>query len=215
MKFSTIASASLVSLAAADNIQLEVIGEDNSSQGFVSSIHEGAGINYCLVAQNGQTLTLDGSSIYFDAANYKFNFGYTLDYLAIGPAVTPVEWSFNSGDVLATAKTLWACNNVNDPYSYSEKTKMIVTGDAGPNDTCVKVTLKKVDAASSSSAAASSTEASSTEAASATSEAASSTSEAASSTSTAPVKSVVTDNGAGKISAGFAGIAGVAAALIL
>lgn len=267
MKFSTIASASIVSLAAAENIKLEVIGDDNQSQGFVSSIHEGAGINYFLVGENGQSLTYEGSSIYFNAADFKFNMGYINEYLAIGPSVTPVEWSFNKGNVLATSKFLWACSNTNDPYNYSASLKIIVTGDNAPNDSCARVTLVKVEDGSSSSAVVSSSEiASSTgwdnsttstewttvtdyttycpesttitvttcddhkcgdkviTVSSATTvtvtgecviPVTSTPAPVTTTLSAAPVKSVVTDNGAGKMGAGIAGLAGVAAALMI
>lgn len=278
MKFTTIASASLISLAAAENIKLEVIGDDNTSQGFASSIHEGAGFNFLLVGESGQSFVYEDSSIYFTAGDYQFRLGYLEGYksnfLAIGPAVQPEQWSFNSGNVLATKTFLWACNNMSDPYNYSDRSKIIVTADDAPNDTCARVTLHKVEDDSASSAVSSSAASSSA----APSESSSGWNNGTTSTewttvtdyttycpesttitvttcsdhkcgdkvitvttpstvtvtgecvvpvtstptpvstttsSQAPVKTIVSDNGAGKMGAGIAGIAGVAAALML
>lgn len=170
MKFTTIASASLLSFAAAESIKLEVIGDDQKSQGFLSSIHEGAGINYALVSLSGQSLTFEDSAIYFEDAGYKYNLGYSGDFLALGPAVSLGSWSFNQIGVLATKTFLWACNNVNDPYDYSSSSKLILSGDNSPNDSCSRITLQKAEDGSSSSDSASTTSSSWTNGTSTTTE---------------------------------------------
>ena len=156
MKFSTVASASVASFAVADAFKLKVSSDDNLVSGFASSIHEGAGINYLLVAPNGDDLLEDGGQITSSAvAGLPSHLGVLATYLALGPAITPALFTFDNNGELKGDKPFYACNNVNDPYDYSQKLKIIMVADSAPNDSCVEVKLSKDGDSGSGSAASS------------------------------------------------------------
>lgn len=209
MKFSTLALSSMAAVASAQTYSLGAESADGSVSGLLTGYHEGAGFSYFVVTGPGNELTLKDNTLVQDVGNgITFAVMYFEQFLAFGAISEPAQLTFEN-NVLASNETFWGCNNLNDPYNYSQKLKLIVFGDEKPNDTCVEVKIKLVENSSSSSAASSSTSAESS-----TSAAASSTLATSTTLSSSTVQMVTSADGAVKNSAGLVAIAGVAAMLL-
>lgn len=208
MIFSTLAYSFLAAAALAESVTLHAVAKDGDYSSILTGYHEGAGFSYFVATEPGVVLNYDSNSLTQDVGNdITFRVGYFQGFLAIGSVFDPADITFNSDNVLETNLTFWACNNIQEPYSYSKTLKIIVYDEDKPNDTCIEVEIEKVAHAdtSSSSAASSSLEASS------------SVLEVASTTQSVQ-PAVITANGAvaadARMVAGMAGVAGVAAMLI-
>lgn len=152
MKFSTLAFAGLA--LAESQIHLKVQDDSAANGLYLSSIHEGAGINYFLLGANGENLLFNGTAIRGEEVyEYPFNLGVIFNYLALGPSVSPLTVSFN-GDVLnPLSGSYWACKNTLDPYGYTKSQYIIALGETKPFDECFEVTIVKEDAGAVSLAA--------------------------------------------------------------
>lgn len=91
MKLSRFATSAFVAaIASAESVVISVQADGNML-GYLSSRHEGAGINYFFVGEKGQALTYDAATKALTAEEGSFtaHFGSIGPYLALGPAVTP------------------------------------------------------------------------------------------------------------------------------
>ncbi|GEQ69584.1 hypothetical protein JCM33374_g3256 [Metschnikowia sp. JCM 33374] len=168
MRSTTFAFTALASLAAAsaESIFFTAKSDDNSINAPISSIHEGAGINYFLVAQggSGEVFDLTNGVATTKQGPFTANVGVSGPYFAAGPAISPETLTFK-GDVLDT-NNFWACKNTGDPYSYSANSYIVAVTDKGNNTapfascSAVKILKSSSGSASSSSAAAASSVAS-------------------------------------------------------
>lgn len=168
MKYSTVLSAAaLASSSIAEDIAFYIKSDNELNGNGIYNTHEGAGINYWFASTSSSTtgpLTYDAEagtitqaltesiSVYFDIL------GSNVAQSVVGPNA---ELTFDDEGVLSIngTSTLYACNNVNDPYRYSESSRAIIYGDA-PNDACLPIELVKKaygGASGSSSAAPSAT----------------------------------------------------------
>lgn len=215
MKLSTLALSSMAAVASALTYSLGVESSDGSVSGLLTGYHEGAGFSYFAVTGPGNELTWKGNNLVEDVGNgITFAVMYYEPYLAFGAISDPAQLTFEN-NVLVSNETFWGCNNLNDPYNYSQKLKLIVFGDEKPNDSCVEVKITLVENSSSSSAVSSTSAMSSTSTVSSTSAAASSTLATSTTMSSSTSMAMVTSaNGVVKNSAGLVALAGVAAMLI-
>ena len=132
MKFSTICVAALAALAQASpvkhsikDVKLTVESDNTEINGKgLSSLHEGAGLNYFFLGEGSQDLKYNSSDkqLYFDVSDdIKFSFSVSGNFATIG-VLEPykVEFEHNYLKVNGTTDGFFACKNVNDPYRYSE-----------------------------------------------------------------------------------------------
>lgn len=152
MKLSTIALLTSTAIAA-ETLDLEIVSDNSELKGKgIQALHEGAGISYFGVSDYlGEEFSYDADKklLTQTQGSYTANFGVSGNYLAIGPAVTPSDVTFDDAGNLEFDEQLYACKELNDPYRYFNDRYGVVTGEA-PNDTCVKIGLKRVNGDTSS-----------------------------------------------------------------
>lgn len=132
MKFSTICVAALAALTQASpvkntikDVKLTVESDNKEINGKgLSSLHEGAGLNYFFLGEGSQDLKYDSSSqkLYFDISDeITYSFSVYSDFAIIG-VLEPYKVEFNDNylKVNGTTEGFFACKNVNDPYQYSK-----------------------------------------------------------------------------------------------
>jgi hypothetical protein len=147
MKFSILSA--LVAVASASQIQLNTQLRSTYYTG-LSSVHEGAGINYFQVGPVSQNLTYNQSSgeVYMsinagDQSSYKMALiipfdNSTTDFPQLQLSVTQGEdifWSVEGGKLVGTDSSgnevhFYAGKNTGDPYNYS-KNSFLVGGTTG------------------------------------------------------------------------------------
>lgn len=145
----------LLSIASALTLVTESSNAEVSGKG-ISSIHEGAGINYFLVGTtaNGEDLTYADNQLSSQAGSLTYRVSKSGDFLA-NSVLEPSTVDISSGYAKIDGQTdFFACKNVNDPYNYSQDSYAVVTSKQ--NDECVDIKLKVVGGETSSSAAPSS-----------------------------------------------------------
>ncbi|OWB59640.1 hypothetical protein B5S32_g1830 [[Candida] boidinii] len=151
MKYSYVLSAAaLASSAIAEDIEF-VVKSDNELNGRgVYNIHEGAGINYWFVSSDASTtgpLTYDaeaGTITEPFTEQYLIYFDVLGSFIAQSVAGPNADLTFDDEGVLSIngTSTIQACNDVQDPYSYSKNSRALIFGDA-PNDACLPIELVK------------------------------------------------------------------------
>ncbi|CAK7901625.1 cell wall protein Rhd3p [[Candida] anglica] len=156
----TLASATTV-LGATSNIELFASAAGTPADGLgLSSIHEGAGINYFLLGEGAEELSYDDETKVVSAqlGTLTASLNTLGDFLAIS-VTAPQEVTFD-GDKLVVngTSTFYAAKNVNDPYNYSKSSYAVIVAEEGsaPAD-AIKIEITKKGASASSSVASSST----------------------------------------------------------
>lgn len=155
MKFTTICVAALATLAQAAPIQsessavkltVESANQDVNVKG-LSSLHEGAGLNFFFIGQDSQELQYDADKqqLYFDINDQiKYSFSVYSNFATIG-VLEPykVEFEDNYLKVNGTTDGFYACKNVRDPYNYSKDTYALMNylGQTAP-DGCILLKVK-------------------------------------------------------------------------
>ncbi|KAK6892163.1 Cell wall protein RHD3 [Candida tropicalis] len=132
MKFLSILPLASVALASISNITLYVKSDNTEVNNLgVSSIHEGAAINYLFLGTNGQELQYDSDAknIYLmlqtASMDVPINFTVSGGIYQLSPGgSTPVEIS-DDGE-LKFDGDVYAAKNINDPYSYSERSFFLI-----------------------------------------------------------------------------------------
>ena len=159
----------------------------------LSSLHEGAGINYFFLGSGSQTLMWDDESgavsVKLGEITQSISISNTILQLSV---FEPSRVTVADGVVSVDGNdSFYACKNISDPYNYSEKSYAVLDKAA---DGCFAMKIKVKTGATPSSTDASSTDASST---------------------AAPTISTISGNGASLKSAGsIAGAAAIIAALL-
>uniref|UniRef100_A0A0L0NYV1 Uncharacterized protein n=1 Tax=Candidozyma auris TaxID=498019 RepID=A0A0L0NYV1_CANAR len=152
MKFSTLAFIASTAIAA-ETVNLQVVSDNGDLNGKgIQWLHEGAGFAYFkVIDQLGQEFQYDADHklLYQPEQQYPANVGEMFDFLAVGISVTPSNVTFNEKGELDIGKQIYACKNVNDPYHYFDSSYGLLL-DA-PNESCVKVALKKIGGTQSQS----------------------------------------------------------------
>ncbi|CEP24943.1 unnamed protein product [Cyberlindnera jadinii] len=135
MQFSAVI-ASLAAIASAAQIQLTANVKLTDYTG-LSSIHEGAAINYFQVGGQSETLEFDeeAATITTDATGVPQTLSLVTSkdgfpFLQLAPQEQNVYWSVVDGklvgyDADCQEVTFYAAKNVNDPYQYSKDTFFI------------------------------------------------------------------------------------------
>ncbi|CAK7909384.1 cell wall protein Pga31p [[Candida] anglica] len=146
MKFSTIAvtaALSKFSLAAVYDIKLYAESTDSAVGGkALSSIHEGAGLNYFFLGDSPETLSYDDRTgiIHSD----KSTVGIADIFLGLG--VSTFGKATFENDILSIEgnSEFYAAKNVNDPYNYSENSYAVTafTNKKVPEG-AIKISIKK------------------------------------------------------------------------
>lgn len=146
----------LLSIATALTLVAESDNQDVNGKG-ASSIHEGAGINYFLLGDDGEELSYDESTQILKAADidtqYPYQVSVTDGNILIAGVLEPSKADISSGYLSIDGSDEWfACKNIRDPYSYTTSRYAVANKDLGD---CVSMKLK-VDGADSSAPAPSS-----------------------------------------------------------
>ncbi|EMG48331.1 putative cell wall protein, putative [Candida maltosa Xu316] len=173
MKFLTIASVLTLSssaLAAIREYQLfaQSDNEEVNGQG-LSSIHEGAGINYVFLGSAAQTVNYDTDSqnIFADleiAGGQTARQSLVLEggvlQLSVAGEPLAVQIADDGAVTFPGSDGLAAAKNINDPYRYSENSFAVISGEGIPISIVAKaVGEPEQEEESSSSVVASTTEA--------------------------------------------------------
>lgn len=212
-----LAISATAAIATGEDVYLYVKSSNSEINGnSLSSLHEGAGINYFFLGTaSASALTYDSDmkTIYSSYAGLTQYFtvyeGFT-GLTVIGPNA---ELTFDDNNTLlinGTSDSLYACKNTNDPYRYSEREYGLMHYSADAPSECIALSIVNGDAVSSSSAAPSGS------ASATTTTAAETTTVSTSCTSTAPAASTYTGAANQYAPAGaFAAFAAAAAAALL
>ncbi|GMG54511.1 unnamed protein product [Ambrosiozyma monospora] len=158
MKFTLSAvSLALITRALADETVQLYIKSDNSdlSDKGISSLHEGAGINYFFAASSGQDLTYTGTSLTSNQIGYpQFFTPDTFVQLSVADEVTGLTFA-DDGTLQYNGSEdgFQACKNVNDPYRYSQSSYAIMYKSSSGD--CVDIKLYKKSGSGSGSGSAS------------------------------------------------------------
>lgn len=182
MHFSPFSLAILSSIAVAAVSEIELVADssETSVNGLgLSSIHEGAGINYFLLGSDSETLKFDEETgtVYANLTDTITQFVSISNNILQLSVFTPQKVTVADGVVSVDGNdAFFACKNINDPYRYTEKSFAVLNKTS---DGCfpMKIKVKSGEISSSSIAASSSTTASS-------------------SSTAAPTISTTSDNGA-------------------
>ena len=153
----SLAILSSIAVAAVSEVEFVADSSETSVNGLgLSSIHEGAGINYFLLGSGSQTLMWDDAT---GAASAKF--GEITQNVCISNSIVqlsvfePSKVTVADGVVSIDGNdSFFACKNINDPYNYSEKSYAVLDKNG---DGCFPMKIKVKTGASpsaSSSAAA-------------------------------------------------------------
>lgn len=156
MKFSTVfaTAASLLSVVNAApagasnyNVDLVVESSDSSIDGkHISPMHEGAGINYAVLGDDGVTFIYNSTSkeLLQDVGRYQYPFSVqdsVVWFSVVGAQEVDFQSSYLSYN--GTVDGFAACKNINDPYNYSKENYILsnFVGGETPED-CVPLKLK-------------------------------------------------------------------------
>ncbi|OWB57975.1 hypothetical protein B5S28_g3961 [[Candida] boidinii] len=168
MKFSTISIAALSAqvmsgaLAAdsfnGEEITLTVSSESDEINGKgLTSIHEGAGINYVFLADGNTELYYDADKkvVYqpFLESSYQF-LAAIGSYFALTVTSSGNEFTFDDEGVLylnGSSSGFYACKDTKDPYNYSQKTYELMYYPEDAPESCLALTLSKAAASEKSS----------------------------------------------------------------
>lgn len=152
MKFSTKALGITLLAAVANALTLTITDSTNESLNGLglSSIHEGAAINYFLLGSTPEELTYGDGKIYksYGELTYYFNYASNIVQLSVvdAPTISITDGKINLG------QQLYACKNINDPYNYSEQSFFVTVGELGTE--CYPVSIQVNDLGETSSVAA-------------------------------------------------------------
>lgn len=215
MKFLTTAAfATLAAAVANAAVTLTVTDSTNDSLNGMglSSIHEGAGINYFLLGTNAEDLEYVDGKLQAQLGNFPYFFNADQNIVQLSVVASPTV-KITDGKI-DLGSQVYACKNINDPYNYSKSSYAVVVGEMGTDCYPISIKVNGLDSSSASSAAESTTMAASTN----TTTVASTLTETvctectASSTSINTISSV---GGAGKNVAGVAAAGMAAVAMLL
>ncbi|KAK6453768.1 uncharacterized protein RJT20DRAFT_131193 [Scheffersomyces xylosifermentans] len=129
---SALALLSSQALAALQNVTLWVESDNSTINGNgLSSLHEGAGINYVFLGQNAQTLIHDDVNnwLYFIPVEpLRQYFAVENNIAQVTVAFTDNTVTFENGYLSYGGSTegFYALLNINDPYNYSKTQKALV-----------------------------------------------------------------------------------------
>ncbi|ODV96555.1 hypothetical protein PACTADRAFT_1144 [Pachysolen tannophilus NRRL Y-2460] len=152
MKFTLLTAllslASIVSYGvegATSTIELKAVSNNSAVNGLgLSSVHEGAGINYFFLGQGSEKLTYDGVSTIYVEDSLHQTFQVDSSILELSVTTTYNHWTFDNNNYLAlngSTDGFYACKNFNDPYSYSSNEYGVLTEKV--NSDCLPIKISK------------------------------------------------------------------------
>ncbi|KAK7205267.1 hypothetical protein BZA70DRAFT_277742 [Myxozyma melibiosi] len=157
MKYSLALPLSLAGLAASAaatvaNVTLEVVSSDSTIDGqFLSSIHEGAGINYVFLGPSGETYSYDSSANTFGGVSFAGLTSYFQvndeDLVTVSILGGYTDFDIVDGNTLAvngSSSGFYACKNTGDPYSYSTSEYQALYYTSGAPSDCIPFTIEFV-----------------------------------------------------------------------
>lgn len=172
MQFSYL-TAVASTLVAASALQLKAVSSSsNVNDAGVSSIHEGAALNW--VELGNPNNPNQGESYEYDASegtltndlggvlsNTQLGFSNAGkgSVLVFGAYDTTGKFTFDSEkylEVNGSADHFYACKNINDPYNYSEQSYFVLYSTSELTDDCESIKLQEVGSGSNSTSASSS-----------------------------------------------------------
>lgn len=165
MKITTFAlSATTISavLAAVYDVQLFAESSDAAISGNgLSSIHEGAGINYFLLSTGGaETFKYDDEAHELYTENsVKYTVGTLGGYLSNGVTGSSKATIDNNKLSLGGNSTFYAAKNTGDPYNYSDNSYIVLVSDVEGSIPFSIKAVKSNSTVTTSSASAASTHA--------------------------------------------------------
>ncbi|QPG75149.1 hypothetical protein FOA43_002494 [Brettanomyces nanus] len=145
----------LSAAVSAETVQLSTMSskEDVNGKG-ISSLHEGAGINYAFLSSGSDTLDYDESTKFLSVSYDTYSEYFTIDSGFVGVSVSPapVEVTFDKDNNLlvdGSSEGFYGCKNTNDPYDNSESSYelMYYSGNSTAPDGCLPLTVVKVSGA--------------------------------------------------------------------
>lgn len=127
-------------------VYLGVSSDDETLPTGLSSIHEGAGINYFFLGEGSQNLTYDDDQklLYFDSTpevRQFFSVVGNIVQLTVAPDATEVNVD---GPLLAfqgSTGGFYAQKNINDPYRYSQNSYALVHYDSDAPEDAIPVNV--------------------------------------------------------------------------
>lgn len=152
MHFKAVALLSAVNCALGVSL-VAVSDNDELNNKGLSSIHEGAGINYFFLGENGEDFTYDAdkNELSTKLGTLPTTVGVEGSILING-VLGPAEIKEEDGKVTVNGiKQFYGCKNANDPYRYSQSSYMVTT-DKSSGD-CVPMEIKFSDSEEESSSA--------------------------------------------------------------
>jgi hypothetical protein len=143
----SLAILSSIAVAAVSEIELVADSSETSVNGLgLSSIHEGAGINYFLLGSGSETLKFDEETgtVYANLTDtitqyVSINSANILQLSVLAPQKVTVADGVVSVD---GNESFFACKNINDPYRYTEKSFAILSKNG---DGCFPMKIKIKD----------------------------------------------------------------------
>lgn len=145
MKFLSILPLASVALATISNITVYVKSDNSEVNNLgVSSIHEGAAINYLLLGSSGQELLYnsDEKTIYQNlqttTIEVPLNFTVSGGIYQVSVAGSPISVEIADDGKLEFDGEVYAAKNISDPYNYSERSYFLIDHEA---DGSIPVTL--------------------------------------------------------------------------
>lgn len=114
----------------------------------LSSLHEGAGLNYFFLGKDSEELNYDSASqqLYFDVNDQiRYAFSVVSNFATIGVLESyKVDFKDEYLKVNGTTEGFYACKNVNDPYRYSEGRYALMNFlDQKAPEECILLKIKK------------------------------------------------------------------------
>ncbi|ANB11685.1 hypothetical protein AWJ20_4506 [Sugiyamaella lignohabitans] len=162
MKFTLLNTAAVAAVALNGANALSLVAQSSSGDlngAALSSIHEGAAIDYVTLSPGGESLSVDLNTT-ASLITYELQPGI-LQWLAVVGGVLqfypePVGDKFTVGSdgtlsLNGTSSGFYACQNINDPYNYQQTWFVLYSASGQPTvgDSCTAVTLASGSASAS------------------------------------------------------------------
>ncbi|CAH2353141.1 cell wall protein Pga30p [[Candida] railenensis] len=127
-------------LATTYSVELYVDSTDDSIAGkALSSIHEGAGINYFLLGTSPEVLTYDDSTQFLGG---EVGYVSTYDDFLLEGVLGAGNITFDGEHLVVNdIKDFYAAKNVNDPYQYSTQSYIVLSSNSDATDS-IKFNIK-------------------------------------------------------------------------
>lgn len=151
MRFTSVLLLASSALAAIVPVRLVAHSDNDEINGMgISSIHEGAGINYMFLASQGQELQYDdGARVLFIQPTPELRQYFAIDggIVQMTVAAQPLAVSFgdDGAAIFDGDATIYAQKNINDPYRYSETSFFLVSHPEGAPEGAIPLRIFRAD----------------------------------------------------------------------